>query len=52
MMGRTPEAWRIILVIEIYNRLPDTLRLRRIDLRSSGRTRGWREPLGITPGAL
>ena len=37
------DHWRIISAIEICNRRPDTLRLRRIDLRSSGRTSvcGW-----------
>ena len=33
------DHWRIISAIEICNRRPDTLRLRRIDLRNSGRSR-------------
>jgi hypothetical protein len=36
------------LGIEIYNRPPDTLRLRLIDLRSSGRTSVWWERGGDT----
>ena len=39
MMGRTLEAWRIISGIGICNRQPDTLRLRLIGSRASGRIR-------------
>ena len=45
MMDRTPARWRIISGIAIYNQRPDTLRLRRIDLRSSGGISVWGEPL-------
>ena len=38
-MGRTLEAWRIISGIGICNRQPDTLRLRLIGSRASGRIR-------------
>src|SRR5262249_15506687 len=54
--ARTPDHWRITSVIGICNRRPDTLRLRLIDLRNSGRTSvcesPWRRIAGITPGAL
>ena len=36
--GGTHDHWRIISAIAICNRRPDIQRLRRIDLRSSGRT--------------
>ena len=46
MMGKIPEAWRIISGTGIYNRRPDILRLRRIDLRNSGGISVWGgEPL-------
>jgi len=45
MMGKILGAWRIISVIEIYNRRPDIQRLRRIGSRDFGRTSVWREPL-------
>src|SRR5262249_14489936 len=43
--ARTHVHWRIIWAIGIYNRRPDTLRLRLIDLRSSGGISVWGEPL-------
>jgi hypothetical protein len=50
---RIPDRWRIISVIAIYNRPLDTLRLRLIDLRSSGRTSVCESPWRRrTPGAL
>src|SRR5215470_2421146 len=56
MTARTLDHWRIISGIGICNRQRDTLRLRQIGLRSSGRTSvcesPWRQWRAQTPGAL